>query len=150
MKSRTLSDDDAPMGGTEEELASDTPPAGGSPRKPQCVESSAAPMEVYESELAPDEVAEALAALRQAGLDQIDTGSETEGSTPEPVLPTCRRWMRLAFLAHKNSRTVYPPRRRKPSSWAMRLHSVLDRLTALLAGAIKTMQKLTKTLTQTP
>ncbi|CAJ1330525.1 unnamed protein product [Effrenium voratum] len=34
-------------------------------------------MEVDEGDLAPDEVAEA--------LDQIDTGSETEGSTPEPA-----------------------------------------------------------------
>ena len=77
-----VSDDDAHMNVTEDELAS---PAGGSPRDPRGGVSSAAPMDVDETELAPDEVEEALAAMRQAGLGQLDTDSETEGPTPEPA-----------------------------------------------------------------
>ena len=117
--------------------------------------SSAAPMEVDESDLAPDEVAEALAALRQAGLDQIDTGSETEGSTPEPA-PVVDRAPRLQAVdavsvsSAEEYQECLPVTEEEAQQLGYATTFRPGRADCPVGRAIKTMQKLTMTLTQTP
>ena len=71
-------------------------------------------------------------------------GSDTEGSTPEPApVDRAPHLQEVDAVSVGRIPRMLARQKKKPSSWTMRPPSIQSGRTALLAGAIRTMQKST-------